>query len=274
MGPESASTPVAVLAVGGIDPTGGAGLTVDIGFLTHLGARVGTVVTALTVQDDDAVTRVEPVADDLFEQQLDAAARTLSPLVGAVKTGLIAGRRQAEAVARLARRRGWPLVVDPLLVAGTGESFLGESGPRTLAPLVEGAAVVTPNLHEAELLSGMAWDRTESGLLAMATAIGGGRRIVAVSGGHAGGDTVPLAIAGPGVARVVHALRRRGVSTHGTGCALAASTAGLIALGRPPAEAVCEAHELVARAIREAPEVPGRRLSPSPPTGPRGASGA
>ncbi|MDH3285240.1 MAG: hydroxymethylpyrimidine/phosphomethylpyrimidine kinase, partial [Acidobacteriota bacterium] len=86
MGPESASTPVAVLAVGGIDPTGGAGLTVDIGFLTHLGARVGTVVTALTVQDDDAVTRVEPVADDLFEQQLDAAARTLSPLVGAVKT--------------------------------------------------------------------------------------------------------------------------------------------------------------------------------------------
>jgi hydroxymethylpyrimidine/phosphomethylpyrimidine kinase len=255
---------VAVIAVGGIDPTGGAGLTADIAFLARLGVRAGTVVTALTVQDDEAVRRVEAVDDRLLAEQFDAALRTLLPSLRAIKTGLILSESQASIVADKASAKAVPLVVDPVLVAGTGDRFHGGRADHVLGPLLSVATLVTPNIEEAEALSGTRWDGSREGLLALARALAGERRSAAVSGGHTGWETVPLAVSGPAGESLIDAPRRETDSTHGTGCAMASAAAGLLALGREPGSAAIEAHEMVARAVVGALGIPGRRVSPEP----------
>ncbi len=257
------NTPV-VIAAGGVDPGGGAGLGMDVAFLARLGVRVAPVVTALTVQTDRGVQRVSPVEAPLFEEQLLAALETVGPAVRVVKTGLIVRSAQAAVVARCAADHGLPLVVDPILAAGSGDAFVRDDPASVLLPLIKAASLLTPNIAEAARLANQDWDGTADGLLRLARALAGPLRAVAVTGGEARGPVVYAAIAGPGGEKLVEAPRAEGGPFHGTGCAFAAAAAGYMALGLPALDAAAAAHRLVAQALASAKGIPGTRLSPEP----------
>lgn len=256
-------TPV-VMAAGGVDPGGGAGLAMDVAFLARLGVRAAPVVTALTVQTDRGVRRVEPVDAQLFEEQLLAALETLGSAVRAIKTGLVVSAAQAALLARHAGERRIPLVVDPILAAGTGDVFVRDDPGSMLLPLTKAATLLTPNAAEASTLASQSWDGTTDGLLRLARALAGVERTAAVTGGAAPGDSVFAAIAGPAGERLVAAPRVERAPFHGTGCAFASAAAGYMALGLPPLEAAAAAHRLVAQALASAKGIPGVRISPEP----------
>ncbi len=256
--------PHAALVAGGVDPTGGAGLAVDIAFLSRLGVRVAPLVTALTVQDDKGVRQIQAVDRDLLIDMAAAALSAVRVSLAVMKTGLVPNLALARTLATIARDARVPLVVDPILAAGTGD-VLHRGNPRVvIAPLIEAAALLLPNLDEAEQLSGIVWDRSLEGLMAMARALSTPTRTVAVSGGHAPGATVPMAIAGPAGETTLEVPRAEVGATHGTGCALAASAAGYIAQGLPPGEAAAAAHRFVAAALAASKGLAGTRLTPEP----------
>lgn len=223
-----------VLAVGGSDSSGGAGLQMDVRVIWRLGAHPACAVTAVTVQDSLGVSAVRPVPARLVEAQMAAVAADLP--VAAVKTGMLANAAVARVVARCLRRlRLGPVVVDPVLAAGTGEGLW--SG-RDLAPwrdLLALAEVATPNVPEAAALLGWEPDRLRgvSDLREAAAALLRlGPRWACVTGGH-----LPD---GPEVADVLTDGRGLWVelrprlplwAPHGAGCAFSAALAAGLARG-------------------------------------------
>lgn len=256
--------PRAALVAGGVDPTGGAGLAVDVSFLTRFGVRVAPLVTALTVQDDGGVRRIEPIDQDLLIEMAAAALTSVRASLSVMKTGLVPTLELATTLASIARDVRVPLVVDPILAAGTGDLLHRGDSRLVLAPLVDTATLLLPNLAEAQQLSGIVWDGSLPGLMTMARALASSSRTVAVSGGHAPGSSVPMAIAGPAGETLIEVTRVVVGATHGTGCALAASAAGYIAQGLPPGEAAAAAHRFIATALAASKGLPGTRLTPEP----------
>ena len=265
----------AVIVVAGVDPGGGAGIAADVAALAALGVRAAPVASAIAVQTDRGVTRVEAVDDKLFALQLDAALESVGEAARAVKTGLVVSRRQAELVAAAARGRGLPLVVDPILAAGTGHRFVAGDPAEILRPLIDAATAVTPNAAEAAALCGTIWTARPEQLPELARALATARRTAVVTGGDLralddrGAEIVLMAAAGPAddgtrgmQERRAEAPRVARGKTHGTGCAFASTCAGLIARGFSPLDAAVEAHRRVARALSLAGGLPGRRLSP------------
>lgn len=252
------------LVAAGVDPTGGAGLTLDVAFLTRLGVRALPLVTALTVQDDLGVQRVDPVDLSRLTEAADAARRTVAGAIAVMKTGLVPTLEQALRLVQIAEQLRVPLVVDPILASGTGDMLHRGDPLAIVAPLVAAATLITPNLREAEALAQQTWDRSPTGLLAIARRLASDKRTCAISGGHAGGETVPMAIAGPDGEALINAPRAPLRATHGTGCALASTAAGYMALGLPPLEAVAAAHRFVAAALAGARGIDGIRTSPEP----------
>jgi hydroxymethylpyrimidine/phosphomethylpyrimidine kinase len=253
-----------VLVASGVDPAGGAGLAVDIAFLSRLGVRALPLVTCLTVQDDNSVSGVEATAETLLAAMAAAAVRVAGPSLRAIKIGLVPDRAVATRLAAIARELRCPVVLDPIMAAGTGDTLHSADPITILMPLLEISQIALPNRHEAERLAGQVWDGTEAGLLALARALATPTRTIGVSAGDRDGASVPLAIAGPGWEQVIWAPRVAQVRTHGTGCALAASVAGYLAAGLPPAEAISAAHRFVSNVIAASHEIPERRRSPEP----------
>ncbi|MGE3172675.1 MAG: hydroxymethylpyrimidine/phosphomethylpyrimidine kinase [Planctomycetota bacterium] len=214
-----------VLCIGGIDPSGGAGLTVDARVLARHGAAALPVVSALTVQDRHGLQRVEPVAAELFDASL-AAALADGP-VQAIKVGLLAGATQVRQVAeRLASVRaaqpGLPIVVDPVLSATAGGYRAdGALVAAVRADLVPLATVTTPNLPESELLFA-----GDAGLRAAVTAQ---NTAVLQKGGHgAGARLTDRLVTATGELRWTHPRLAVG-PVRGTGCALASALAAQLA---------------------------------------------
>jgi len=233
-GPRSA-----VLTIAGSDPSGGAGLQSDLRtFALHELFGCG-VVTALTVQGSDRVSRIETVDAVLVADQLEAVLADSA--IAAIKTGMLGNGEIVEAVARTLASRavGVPLVVDPVMVASSGAHLLDESGVAALREhLLPLATVVTPNLDEAGVLLGRG--RVVDGLGAeqaareLAGALG---CCVVVKGGHARGeyavDHVGLT-AGPGSPVQSVRLEAPWVETaanHGTGCLFSAALCSALARG-------------------------------------------
>lgn len=259
---EAGSGTPAVLVAAALDPTGGAGLTQDVGFLSRLGVRTAPVLTAVAARDDRRLRRLVVVDSGLFREQLEAAVETLGQSLAAIKTGLVASLDQSAAVADLARRRHLPLVVDPLLAAEPAAPLHKGHPTALVEALIVQATLLTPNIAEAEILSATTWDTTREGLLALARTLASPRRIVAVSGGAAGTSTVPLAVAAPGLEKILDVPRAERGSLRGAGCALAAAAAGYIAIGIQPREAIFAAHRLVAAAVAASRGVSGLCLTP------------
>lgn len=253
-----------VLAVGGTDSGGGAGLAADLRALHALGVHASTVVTAVTAQSSTAVLDVHDVPAESIRAQLAAVLGDIGADV--VKTGMLSSAAAVLAVAEALDGR--PLVVDPVGTSSTGTALLSPAALEQLrSRLLPLATVVTPNLAEVTALTGVVVDDA-SGLLAAARAVHAlGPQWVLVKGGHLPGPPVDLLYDGTDSA-LLEGERVLTEHTHGTGCTLAAALAGWLALGADVPAAAARAKALVTEAIRRGYPLgagPGPVRAGSPP---------
>ena len=244
--------PVA-LTIAGSDSGGGAGIQADLKTFQAFGVFGTTAITALTAQNTLGVQAVHSIPADMVEAQIRAVAVDLHP--AACKSGMLANREVIDAVAAaLVRHRPGPYVLDPVMVATSGDRLLDAGAEAALGEaLLPLCAVVTPNLDEAAVLTGRPV-RDLAGMRAAAeTLVHMGAGAALVKGGHLEGDEViDLLLDQQGV----HTWTRPRLatrSTHGTGCTLSAAIAAGLALGRGLREAIDDALDFVHRAIAQAP---------------------
>lgn len=243
-----------VLAIGGSDSGGGAGIQADIKTIAAFGAYAETAITAITVQDTRAIHRIDPVAPDLIAAQIEAVLDDLG--ADAIKTGMLpevaAVRATAAALREPAARI--PLVVDPVLAAGSGRAFLDQEGIAALkSDLIPLSALLTPNVPEAEALTGLSIANAAAMEEAGRALIGLGARAVLVKGGHLSGAEVTDVLVLAEGSEIFAKPRQKTPHTHGTGCTLASAIAAGLAQGLGLREAVARAEDFIARAIRTAP---------------------
>jgi len=245
-------TPIVVLTIAGSDSGGGAGLQADLKTFGALGVFGTSAVTAVTAQNTATVLGVVAMEPAFVAAQVDAVVSDLWP--AAVKTGMLALPETIAVIAELAEAgRLQHLVVDPVLVSSTGHALMGEGGVdayrRLLLPR---AAVATPNLREAALLTGRRPSDLDS-LDAMIEAAEELRALgcgaVIVKGGHFAGEGSPDVFVDGGEPVVLEAARVATGNDHGTGCSLSAAIAVGLARGARPLDSVRAAKEFVHRAL-------------------------
>ena len=250
-------TPRIALTIAGSDSGGGAGLQADLRTFAAHGVHGCCAVTAVTAQHTAAVLGVVAIDPSFVVDQIEAVRADLAPQ--AVKTGMLATPATVAAVAELAAAGALVnLVVDPVLVSSSGHALMGEGGVRSYRELLlPHAAVATPNLREAAVLTGRplrALASTSAMVEAAEEIRSLGTSLVVVKGGHfarAGGDggRSPDVVAGPSGTVILEADRVATVNDHGTGCSLSAAVAANLALGRDPEAAVRAAKAFVHRAL-------------------------
>jgi hydroxymethylpyrimidine kinase/phosphomethylpyrimidine kinase len=252
------------LSVAGSDPTGGAGLQLDLQVFRALGVHGAGVVTALTIQDTKRVHRVLPAFPSVVSDQLRALLADVTP--HAVKLGMLATDDVLRAVA-LGLGAGEPrppLVIDPVLRASDGTPLLERRAWPGLLELMKSAALVTPNLLEAEALSGLDVSSRRGVEQAARWFVDeAGAEAALVKGGHARGaaDDCFARREAAGVTMTwLPGERIEGAPVHGTGCALSAAIAAGLARGETLEEAVARARTFVRGAIARAEAVGGGRL--------------
>jgi hydroxymethylpyrimidine/phosphomethylpyrimidine kinase len=253
--------PVRILTIAGSDSGGGAGIQADLKTITVLGGFGMSVITALTAQNTLGVHGIQDVPPPFVAAQFDAVAIDIG--IDAAKTGMLATSGVLRVVAGKIRQYGVEkLVVDPVMVAKGGMSLMREEAKKTLiAELVPLAFVLTPNIPEAEVLSGMRI-LTLSDMKEAARIIRNlGARHVVVKGGHLSGDATDLLYDGREFT-TFSAPRIATEDTHGTGCTYSAAIATCLGRGTDVPGAVVEAKRYITEAIRRAWRV-GRGHGPT-----------
>jgi hydroxymethylpyrimidine/phosphomethylpyrimidine kinase len=232
--------PVRLVAVGGLDPRGGAGLVRDYETAMAWGAAPVLVGTAWTDQSRQGVRAVEPrLADAVaraLEVALGGALAEAGTVATAVKVGMTATPEIVDAIVDALGGFEGPVVFDPVLAATSGGALFAGAASRLL-PLVHRATLSTPNLAEAAALAASAVSTLDEAGTAGRTLIASGARAVLVKGGHLAGDATDLLV-GDGTEELFPARRIPGPSPRGTGCALASAIAIALADGRDLREAV------------------------------------
>jgi len=241
------------LTIAGSDSGAGAGVQADLKTFAAFGVYGTCAVTAVTAQSSRGVTRIEALPADLVTAQIEAVAGDMA--IEAVKTGMLPTAAVVEAVAGAIGAQRLPrLVVDPVMAASSGEVLVDEPAVAALrTSLLPHATVVTPNVPEAEALSGVRIRSLDDSREAARRIAALGPAAVVVTGGHMATDeVVDLLYDGTAFTELRHA-RVAGRHTHGTGCTYSAAVAAALALGYPLPDAVGEAQAYVARAIAAAP---------------------
>ncbi len=243
-----------VLAIGGSDSGGGAGIQADIKTITALGGYAATAITAITAQDTRGVHAIHSVPPAMVARQIAAVLDDIG--ADAIKTGMLGDAATIAAVCdALAGHPAVPLVLDPVMVAKGGVALLDPAAlgvlKRRLLPL---ATLITPNLPEAEALTGRRVRDADEMPHAAAALLALGAAAVLLTGGHLPGETVIDLLATPDAGTVrLTAPRIATRHTHGTGCTLASAIATGLAQGMALADAVRRGHAYVRAAIAAAP---------------------
>lgn len=240
------------LTIAGSDSGGGAGIQADLKTFSALGVYGASVITALTAQNTRAVTMVEPASPAMIAAQIAAVFDDLD--IRAVKLGMLGGAEAIHTVADGLRGRDCPVVLDPVMVAKSGDTLLHDDAIASLIEaLLPQADLLTPNLPEAARLLGCDAAQDVAGMLEQGHALLAlGPRAVLMKGGHAEGDTcTDLLITANGTLRLT-APRRTTRNTHGTGCTLSAAIAAGLAQGMGMDDAVRRAHGYLQGAIAAA----------------------
>jgi hydroxymethylpyrimidine/phosphomethylpyrimidine kinase len=241
------------LTIAGSDSGGGAGIQADLKTFQQFGVFGTSVIVALTAQNTRQVRAVESVPENMVTEQLTALAEDLPP--AALKTGMLAEAALVRLVARAIRENGWgPLVVDPVMVASSGARLLSTEAEEVVREdLLPLAALVTPNLEEAAILTGRVVHDAPTMERAGSTLLRFGAGAALVKGGHLSGPVLTDILVTPsGIRRFTHP-RIDTASVHGTGCTLSAAITAGLALGRPLERAVEDGLDFVHRAIAAAP---------------------
>ncbi|WP_292762789.1 bifunctional hydroxymethylpyrimidine kinase/phosphomethylpyrimidine kinase, partial [Microbacterium sp. UBA3486] len=227
-----------VLSIAGSDPSGGAGIQADLKSIAANGGYGMAVLTALTAQNTQGVRAVHVPPAHFLRAQLDAVSDDI--VIDAVKIGMLADADVIRVVgAWLDRVRPPVVVLDPVMVATSGDRLLDPDAERALHDLLARATLVTPNLAELAVLSGrdvLDWEDALSAAEHLSAAVG---VAVLVKGGHLDGDSAPDALvdAHRGTRQEFAGTRIPTRNTHGTGCSLSSALATLLARGERPADA-------------------------------------
>ncbi|MDV2482439.1 bifunctional hydroxymethylpyrimidine kinase/phosphomethylpyrimidine kinase [Methanoculleus sp. Wushi-C6] len=245
---------IAACSVAGSDSGGGAGIQADLKTFLALEVWGLTVVTAVTAQNTREVRGTWVLPPEAVRAQIAAVADDFS--IGAWKTGMLGNAPVIRAVAETLPE-GAALVIDPVMVSTSGHRLLAEDAVRDLVELlVPRAAVVTPNLPEAEALAGMSVATVEEMAEAGRRILDLGARAVVVKGGHlSGGAAIDLLVDRDGTASLSG--ERYPYAVHGSGCCFSAALAAHLARGMPARRAFAAARAFIDEAIREAAGGPG-----------------
>ena len=248
----AARTPVS-LTIAGSDSSGGAGIQADLKTFTVLGVYGASVLTALTAQSTSGVRGTLAVPPDFIRQQIDAVAGDI--MIGAVKTGMLNDRAAVVTVANALKCYDLrPLLVDPVIVATSGDTLLAPDALQVLRDeLIPLADILTPNLYEAARLLDQPVAKHEAEMIAQAhSLLGLGCKAVVIKGGHGeGAEAVDLLVEGHAVTRLTLP-RIDTCNTHGTGCTFSAAIVAYLAQGAPLNEAVFDAKRFVHKALQAA----------------------
>lgn len=247
-----ATAPVA-LTIAGFDPSGGAGVAADVKTFTAFGCFAAAAVTSLTFQNTQGVYGAAHQTAETVRAQVLPVVEDFR--VGGAKTGMLPTREVIIEAARLFRETNLPApVVDPVVRSTSGYDLIDDEALEALrAELFPLARIVTPNLPEAERLTGLSVRDVSSMREAARMMRGMGARAVLIKGGHlTTGDAADL-LDEEGRVSVLRGPRIRTDATHGTGCTLAAAIAACLARGLSLKEACATAKRFVADAIRSAP---------------------
>jgi hydroxymethylpyrimidine/phosphomethylpyrimidine kinase len=259
--PKRKILPIA-LTIAGSDSGGGAGVQADLKTFAALGVHGASAITCVTAQNPRRVIGVQPCSPKIVRQQIEAVFEELRP--GAVKTGMLFSAEIVRVVAEFFKKRNCPpLIIDPVMISTSSAVLLKPSAIKILeTQLLPLATLVTPNLHEAEILTGHKLMSVEDLRVAAREIHARFGCAALVKGGHLPVATKPRPTRRDGGAReaidiffdgrtelLLRASFIRGIRTHGTGCTYSAAIAGYLAMGLDLPRAVKCAKEFVTQAI-------------------------
>ena len=243
-----------VLVIAGSDSGGGAGIQADIKAITMLGGYAATAIAALTAQNTRGVFGVHDVPPAFVAQQMTLVLEDIG--ADAIKTGMLSKASVIETVARTLDEAApnVPLVIDPVMMAKGGHKLLDDEAHRALVQLlIPRATLLTPNLPEAEALSGLRIANPEAMIAAGRALMEKGAKAVLVKGGHLDHpEVIDILLDAKGI-ETFTGPRIASANTHGTGCTLASAIATGIAQQLPLREAVGRGIDYVRKAIESAP---------------------
>lgn len=238
-----------ILSIAGSDPSGGAGIQADIKTISANGGYAMAAITALTAQNTRGVRAVQMIPPDMVTAQIAAIRADIR--IDAVKIGMLGEAAIIHAVADALAGLDAPVVLDPVMVAKSGDRLLAAEAVAALRTrLLPRASLITPNLPEAADLLGRAPATDLAGMEEQGRALRAlGPAAVLVKGGHLGGAASPDLLLDAGGCTRFDAPRQTTANTHGTGCTLSSALAALLGRGLPLARAVEQAKHYVAGAI-------------------------
>jgi hydroxymethylpyrimidine/phosphomethylpyrimidine kinase len=240
-----------ILSIAGSDPSGGAGIQADIKAISANGGYAMAAITALTAQNTHGVTGVQMIPPDFVAAQIRAIRADIH--IDAVKIGMLGDAGIVTAVAEALSGLAAPIVLDPVMVAKSGDRLLTAGAVAALRDLLPMATVITPNLPEAADLLGEPEATTREAMEAQARALLAlGPKAVLLKGGHLPGPDCHDLLAVADATTWMPGRRHATTKTHGTGCTLSAALATFLGRGLPVTEAAARAKDYVARAIAAA----------------------
>jgi hydroxymethylpyrimidine/phosphomethylpyrimidine kinase len=263
--PGGAVTLPLALTIAGSDSSGGAGIEADLRTFALLGVHGCAVITAVTAQNTRGVIRIEPMSAEIIEAQLLAIFQDLR--ITSAKTGMLGSLEVIERILAILKRYQPPfLVVDPVMVAQSGDPLIPDEGKKGLLSLMRFATLSTPNLYEARELLGeeiagdpASLERAGKALFRLL------RRPVLLKGGHlVGRYSADLLVLSPEEQIWLRSLRVRIPRTHGTGCHLSSAITAFLARGIPLREAVIRSKRWITRALRRAQPIGRGGVPPCP----------
>ncbi|GLQ34176.1 hydroxymethylpyrimidine/phosphomethylpyrimidine kinase [Amylibacter marinus] len=241
------------LTIAGSDSGGGAGIQADLKAMSANGVFAASVLTAITAQNTTSVTAVHQVPADIVAAQIDAVLSDLD--VGAIKLGMLFSPDIIDAVSNKISSFQGAVVVDPVMIAKSGDALLQDAAVSALEQhMLPQATLLTPNLPEAARLLGTQAAKTPAEMADQAQALlAMGPKAVLMKGGHGLGATcTDILVNDSGVIETIHALRVDTKNTHGTGCTYSAAIAAELAKGQDLRAAVNTAHAYLQGAINAA----------------------
>lgn len=255
MGSQSKATRISrILSIAGSDSSGGAGIQADIKTATALGAYAMTTITAVTAQDTTGVHAVQLMPPELVAAQIVACLNDIG--ADAIKIGMLGSGAIASAVADVLHEHAAnvPIVLDPVLASTSGTSLLDETGVTILREsLIPMAALVAPNIPEAETLTGIACNGANDMRRAGEALIALGAKAALIKGGHGADDVLIDMLVTPRGHEAFSFPRIDTLHTHGTGCTYATAIAVGLAEGRTLSECITRAVHFLREAIESAP---------------------
>lgn len=246
----------AALTIAGSDSGGGAGIQADIKTFSALGVYGASVITSVTAQNTQGVRGIQPISPEILKGQLDAVFEDIT--FDAVKIGMLHNKTAAEMVVEaIDTYSPCPIILDPVMISTSGNKLLQDDAIDIIVrELFKRTSLVTPNIDEAEFLSGMKITSERDMHLAADRLLASGCRGVLIKGGHLKGDAMTDLLFTPDLPPV--RLSTATIATgngHGTGCTLSSAIAAYMALGNDLAEAVRLAKTYITEAIQAGKEV-------------------